>query len=104
MNARKKKFSEMTTQELTEATREFDREFIADTFKPLSPKMRERWERAKRKPGRPRTGDGVQVISVSVEKNLLAESDALAKKLKLTRAGLIARSLKAALIVEGVRS
>lgn len=42
----------MTTRELAEATKEFDKPFVADTFAPLSPEMRERWERAKRKVGR----------------------------------------------------
>jgi len=48
----KKKYWEMTTQELAEATKEFDQEFIADTFRPLNEEQRERWERMKRKPRR----------------------------------------------------
>ncbi|MCY3023036.1 MAG: hypothetical protein NTW87_29010 [Planctomycetota bacterium] len=47
-----KPYWEMTTRELAEATKEFDKPFVADTFAPLSPEMRERWERAKRKVGR----------------------------------------------------
>src|SRR5258708_425071 len=96
-----KPYWEMNTEELAEATKEFDQEFIADTFKPLTPEMRKRWEMAKRKPGRPREGAGAQVIAVSVEKTLLKRSDALARKMGLTRAGLIARGLKAVLAVDG---
>jgi hypothetical protein len=40
------------------------------------------------------------VISVSVEEALLVRSDALAKKMGISRAGLIARGLRAVLAVE----
>jgi hypothetical protein len=96
-----KPYQEMNTDELAEATAEFDKEFVADTFGPMTPEMRARWEAAKRKPGRPRDGQGVQVISVSIEKELLARSDALAKRKKISRARLIARGLKAVLAAEG---
>ena len=101
---KQKTYWELTTEELAEATREFDREFIADTLKPMTPEMRARWEQLKRNPGRPKNGNGAQVISVSVERSLLAESDALARKMKLTRAALIARGLRTMLVAEGVRS
>jgi hypothetical protein len=45
----------------------------------------------------------VKVISVTVERSLLARSDALAKNMGVTRAGMIARSLKAVLAAEGKR-
>lgn len=41
------------------------------------------------------------MISVTVERGLLAQSDALAKNMGVTRAGLIARGLKAVLAAEG---
>jgi hypothetical protein len=80
---------------------EFDREFVAETFGPLTAEDRGRWARAKKKPGRPRRGLGVKVISVSVEKGLLARSDAVARKLGISRAELIARGLRAALAATG---
>jgi len=95
------RFSRMSAAELRRATAEFDKEFVADTFGPLSPKMAARWEQAKRKPGRPRVGKGVDVISVSVEKGLLARSDALARRLKVRRSALIARGLRAVLAAAG---
>jgi len=95
-----KEFWDMNLAELREATKEFDQEFIADTFKPLTPEMRARWEKARRKRGRPRMGKGVKVISVSVEKDLLAQSDALARKLGVRRAALIARGLRQVLAEE----
>lgn len=91
------KYTSMTTEELAEATAEFDKEFVADTFGPLTPELAERWRRARQKRGRPRMGKGAKVISVSVEKDLLARSDALARKLKVRRAALIARGLRAVL-------
>ena len=87
--------------ELAESTAPYDREMIVDDFRPLTDAARERWLRARRKRGRPRRGRGAKVISVTVEKELLARSDTLARDLGLSRAGLIERGLKAVLAVEG---
>ena len=86
---------------LERLTAEFDREGVAAEFQPLAPADRKRWERVRRKPGRPKKGQGVKVISVSVERGLLARSDALARRMGMTRAGLIERSLKAMLTAQG---
>jgi N-acyl-D-aspartate/D-glutamate deacylase len=83
-------------------TSDLDREFVADSFGPPSPRNRTRWERAKRKPGRPREGRGAQVISVSIEKGLLKQSDGLARKMGISRARLVARGLRAVLAAEGL--
>lgn len=91
-----KPYWEMTTAELREATKEFDQEFIGDTFGPPTPEQRARFERA-RKRGRPRNGLGAKTISVTVEKRLLAKTDRLAKKLHVPRAVLVARGLQAVL-------
>ena len=82
--------------------RDLDEEFVADKFRPLTPAERAEWQRAKRKRGRPVQGKGAQVISVSVEKGLLAASDKLAAKKRITRAKLIARGLRAMLAAEGM--
>jgi hypothetical protein len=84
-----------------ERTAEFDAEMIADTFGPPPAEARAAWERARRRPGRPRRGAGAQAISVSVERTLLALADQLANKMGLTRAALIERGLKAVLAAEG---
>ena len=94
-------FSRMTTAELKAATAEFDREMVRDSFRSLSPKAKANWRMARQRPGRPRQGEGAKMISVTVEKSLLAQSDALAKNMGVTRAGLIARGLKAVLAAEG---
>ncbi len=92
-----KPYWEMTTEELAKATAEFDKEFVIDKSRPLSPEQRRRWQAMKRKMGRPQRGDGVKVISLSVERGLLAKSDRLAKKLRITRAALVDQALRAML-------
>ena len=96
-----KAYKRMSAAQLARKTADLEREMVVDEFKPLSKGDRERWERARRRPGRPRRGRGVKVISVSVEKGLLSVADALAKSLGISRAGLIERGLKAVLAAEG---
>jgi hypothetical protein len=96
-----KPYWEMTTDELRDATREFDEEFVAEKAKPLTPQLQARRERAKRKP--PKTGNGAaqETISVHMEKALLDRCTALAKTKRISRDALIARGLKALLAAEG---
>jgi hypothetical protein len=91
------KYERMTPGELREATKAFDKEMIVEKSRPLTVGERKAWETARRKPGRPRRGGGVKVISVSVERGLLARSDALARELGVSRAALIERGLRAVL-------
>ena len=60
----------------------------------MTPEAKKAWEAAKRKRGRPREGQGAKVVSVSLERTLLARSDRLAKRLKISRAKLIASGLE----------
>lgn len=92
-----KPYWEMTTAELSKATAEFDRELVGKTFKKPTAAQKTRLARAKRKRGRPQLGQGVQVISVSLEKGLLRAVDNLAKKKKAKRAELITFGLQAIL-------
>jgi len=85
-------------------TSDLDREFVTDSFGPPSPRNRARWERAKRKPGRPREGQGAQVISICIEKGLLKQSDGLARRMGISRARLVTRGLRAMLAAEGITS
>jgi hypothetical protein len=62
--------------------------------RPLTPEERQLWEKAKRKRGRPRTGKGVRVISLSVERGLLERADAFAKEHGMTRAALFAKGIE----------
>lgn len=79
----------------------YGRERVIDEFGPMTPAARARWKRAKRKPGRPRRGKGAKVVTISVEGDLLTRSDALARDLGLTRAGLVERGLKAVIAAQG---
>jgi hypothetical protein len=96
-----KSYQSMDADTLAKETADFDREFAADTFSPMGATSRARWERARRNPGRPRKGKGAQAIAVTVERDLLARCDALARKLGISRAGLIARGIRAVLAAEG---
>ncbi len=82
---------------------EFDREFVVDTFRPLSAAQRRQWNRiraktGRAKPGRPRVGGGVERVSVTIERSLLKLEDREAKRLGISRARLIAMGLQ-----EGMR-
>lgn len=95
------KYMRMKAGELRAATKEFDNEMVVTKSRPLTAEERAWWESVRRKPGRPRRGRGAKVISVSVEQELLARSDVLAKSLGISRALLIERGLKAVLAAEG---
>src|SRR5258708_6245095 len=96
-----KPYWEMTTAELAEATAEFDQTMVIDQFKPLTPELRARWERAKAKHGPAKDHDGEQIIAVRLDKALLDRCTALAKQKRISRDALITRGLKAILAAEG---
>jgi hypothetical protein len=96
-----KPYWEMTTEELREATKEFDEEFVADRAKPLTPALPARWKRAKAKSAHAEDGSGQETITVRLEQALLDRCTALAKKKRISRDALIARGLKALLAAEG---
>ncbi len=99
--AEQKIFKDLTATKLEEMTRDLDREFIADTFRPMTPREQERWERAKRKTKSGTAASNVKTIAVNVEKSLLERSENLAKKKGLTRDALIGRALKTVLAADG---
>jgi hypothetical protein len=90
-------YRRMNADELAASTAELDREMVVSTSRALTPAERRTWLEARRKPGRPKKGAGIKVISVSVERGLLARSDALARSLGISRAALIERGLKVVL-------
>jgi hypothetical protein len=90
-------FIALPEEEKQRIVAEFDKEFVFETARPLSPAQRKLWNRIKRKHGRPRKGLGHKVISVSLEKGLLKRADAFVKKSGTTRAALIARGLESIL-------
>jgi hypothetical protein len=87
----------MNTAELREATKGYDLESVGLTGRPLTAAQKAQHRRAKRRPGRPRRGEGVRVISLSVEESLLRRADARAKDEGISRAQLFARGLESVL-------
>jgi hypothetical protein len=83
---------------LEKATKEFDREFAADTFAPMTPAQRRRWIRS-RKPGRPRKPAGEKSVRVliTMDPALLLVLDKAARGMGIGRSTLIARALGATL-------
>lgn len=88
------KYQRMNADQLDAATGEFDREMAVSESRALTSGERRAWQEVRRKPGRPRRGAGIKVISVSVERGLLSKSDALASRLGISRAALIERGLR----------
>jgi hypothetical protein len=103
MNHKKtqKPYWEMTTEELREATKEFDEEFVADRAKLMTAKMKAQWELAKAKLPRDEDEKTEQTVTVRLDKALLERCTALAKKKRLSRDVLVARGLRALLAAEG---
>jgi hypothetical protein len=69
--------------------------------RPLNASERRQWQRfkarAKANMGRPKVGQGAKTISLTVEKTLLKEADAYARKHGMSRAQLVAQGLRAIL-------
>lgn len=63
--------------------------------RPLNARERAQWRRFKSKIGRPKIGKGAKTISLTVEKGLLKQADAYAKRHGISRAKLVAQGLQA---------
>lgn len=97
----RKPYWEMTTEELREATKQFDEEFVGDKARPLTAEERALWEEVKAKGEPARNGKADTRIAVSINRALLKRCTALAKKKRLSRDELIARGIRAVLAAEG---
>lgn len=93
-----KNYDEMTAAELREATRAYDRELPTDRSglpgRPLNAQERRQWQAVQRKMGRPRIGKGVKRVMISLEADLLKESDVYARRHNLNRSQLISAGLR----------
>lgn len=94
----KKPYWEMNAQELDQATSRYDKEELGLPGAPLTAEDESVLARAA-KPGRPRIGKGAKRVLVSVERGLLADADAAAHRLNISRSEFIARGLRAALVL-----
>jgi hypothetical protein len=91
------KYGRMTAAELDAVVAELERPIKLSETSPMTPAERRQWQRAKRRPGRPRQGKGVRVISLSVEQALLDEADRAAHRAGISRAAIFAIGLRTVL-------
>ncbi|HZW34744.1 MAG TPA: hypothetical protein VFF52_28720 [Isosphaeraceae bacterium] len=94
---RRKRYWEMTTEELARATRALDEPLVVDQSRPLSTAEREQWRRVKQGRGGTQLGQGFQRISVRIEQGLLDRVTTLARKRRISRSRLLASLVEAAL-------
>jgi hypothetical protein len=87
----------MTRAEFDAEVARFDRPIPLRETRAMTPAERRQWQRAKRRPGRPRRGKGTRVISLSVEQTLLEKADRAAKRAGISRAALFEMGLHAVL-------
>ena len=104
MKKRKKsdidEFLALPDSEKERIARQFDSETPQQSLarsRPLNAKERRQWRRFKAKMGRPKIGKGAKTISLTVEKELLKQADAYAKRHGISRATLVAQGLQAVL-------
>lgn len=95
------KFAALTSAQREALYRELDDPKIALKSKPLSPRMKRLWSRAKRKGGRPRVGRGAKRVLLSIERGLLEQADQFAHQKNMTRSELFSRGVKAMLAKAG---
>jgi hypothetical protein len=90
---KRKRYSEMTTAQLREATKEYDREYAGPGLpgKPLTGADRALHRKAR---GRPMVGKGAKIVPVSIERGLLTRADAFAQRHKLKRSEMVAKGLR----------
>jgi len=90
-------YSRMTSTDLDAQVGKFDREFIESEANPLTPELKRKLRRGRRKPGRPVVGKDAKRVLVTIERDLLRRADTFRKKRNLSRAQLIAKGIEAIL-------
>ena len=91
-------FDALSESEKEAIFREIERESPQrrlDRSRPLTAAQRARWQRMKQRLSRPTAPKPVTVISIGLERDLVKQADAYAKRAGLTRDQLIARGLRA---------
>lgn len=95
------KFAALSAAEKEAVYEGLDDPEIASRARPLNPKLRKLWNKAKRKGGRPRVGRGAQRVLLSIERGLLEQADTFARRERMTRSELFSRGVKAVLANAG---
>ena len=91
------RYAKMTARQLDALVASLDRPIPLAETRPLTAAERRQWQRAKRRPGRPRRGKGARVISLSVEQSLLDRADRAAHRARISRAALFDMGLRVVL-------
>ena len=86
-------FLRLQSSEREAVAREFGKEFIGETFRPLSLSERKAWIRAKRRMKRTKVAP-VKRVTLNVRRDLLSKSDAYARQLGITRSQLVSLGLE----------
>ncbi len=94
-------YSQLPAEELDKLAAPFEKESVRT--KPLTPAMRVQERRARRKRGRPVVGEGSEKVLISVERSLLRETDAYAKRHKKNRSQVIVQGLRSILFPDQPR-
>jgi ribosomal protein L21E len=89
-----KPYWEMTTAELREATKQYDKEFSPPrAIRPSAEELAQH-RRFTGKMGRPRKGQGSKQIAITMERGLLRQVDIYAKRAGMTRSATIAAGVQ----------
>ncbi|HVT91078.1 MAG TPA: hypothetical protein VHD56_19655 [Tepidisphaeraceae bacterium] len=88
------RFMSMSDAERDREVAKYDQESFGLTGKSLTPAQRALHRRAKRKAGRPKVGEGVEKIRISMERGLLRQADRWANQHEISRSQMIASALK----------
>lgn len=91
------RYGKMTEAEFDALAETLDRPIPLSETRRFTAAEKKQWERAKRRPGRPRRGNGVRVISLSVEQTLLERADQVAQDKGMSRAALFELGLRSIL-------
>jgi hypothetical protein len=98
MMRKHKRYEQMNTAELAAATAEYDKPWNGPGLpgKPLTKEQRAKHRRAnaRAKAGRPKIGAGAQIVPVSIERGLLRQVDAFARRHEMKRSQMVAEGLR----------
>jgi hypothetical protein len=96
-----RKFAALSDAQKEAVYRSLEDPEIASHSKPLSPKLRKLWRKAKGNGGRPRVGRGAKRVLLSIERGLLEQADSFAHRQGMTRSEVFSRGVKAVLAIAG---
>src|ERR1700730_2785647 len=88
-----KSFFDLTDEEKRESTKEFDKEFISDTFRELTPQERAHWEHIQKHLKLTNPDRSYQSVKARLPTYMIKELEKLAKERKVSRSKMIALAL-----------